>query len=53
MGYNEWGFFREGLKGILKELGLKVERYIDYDTEGTVFGRPEQIDLDIEWLKTV
>lgn len=47
-----WGimsedFFREGLKSILKELGLKVERYIDYDTEGTVFGRPEQIELDI------
>jgi len=47
-----WGImsedsFREGLKGILKELGLKVERYIDYDTEGTVFGRPEQIELDI------
>jgi len=47
-----WGImsedsFREGLKGILKELGLKVERYIGYDTEGTVFGRPEQIELDI------
>ena len=47
-----WGImsedsFREGLKGILKELGLKVERYIDYDTEGTVFGQPEQIELDI------
>ena len=47
-----WGImsedsFREGLKGVLKELGLKVERYIDYDTEGTVFGRPEQIELDI------
>ena len=47
-----WGImseesFREGLKGILKELGLKVERYIDYDTEGTVFGRPEQIELDL------
>jgi len=47
-----WGImseesFREGLKDILKEIGLKVERYIDYDTEGTVFGRPEQIELDI------
>jgi len=47
-----WGImseesFREGLKGILKEIGLKVERYIDYDTEGTVFGRPEQIELDL------
>ena len=47
-----WGImseesFREGLKGILKELGLKVERYIDNDTEGHVFGRPEQIELDV------
>jgi len=26
--------FRQGLKGILQDLGLKVERYIDYDPEG-------------------
>jgi len=48
-----WGImseeaFRSGLKGILKdELGLKVERYQDYDEEGYVFGRPDQIELDI------
>lgn len=26
---------------------MKVERYEDYDHEGTVFGRPEQIELDV------
>ena len=47
-----WGImseesFREGLKGILKGLGLKVERYLEYDTEGYVFGHPDQIELDV------
>ena len=27
--------------------GVKVERYEDYDHEGTVFGRPEQVELDV------
>ena len=26
---------------------MKVERYEDYDHEGTVFDRPEQIELDV------
>jgi hypothetical protein len=47
-----WGLmseesFREGLKDILQEIGLKVERYIDYDVEGYVFGHPDQVELDV------
>ncbi|MBE9595169.1 MAG: DUF3782 domain-containing protein [Proteobacteria bacterium] len=47
-----WGImseesFRQGLKGILQDLGLKVERYLDYDPEGYVFGHPEQVELDV------
>ena len=47
-----WGImseesFREGLKGILQDLGLKVERYLEYDPEGYVFGHPDQVELDI------
>jgi hypothetical protein len=47
-----WGImseesFRQGLKGILQDLGLKVERYLDYDPEGYVFGHPEQVVLDV------
>jgi len=48
-----WGImseeaFRSGLKGILAdELGLKVEFYQGYDKEGYVFGRPDQVELDI------
>jgi len=47
-----WGImskesFRQGLKGILQDIGLKVERYLDYDPEGYVFGHPEQVELDV------
>ncbi len=48
-----WGLhseasFRNGLKAILTEsFGVRVERYEDYDHEGMVFGRPEQIELDV------
>lgn len=48
-----WGLhsesaFRRGLRAILEgSFGVKVERYEDYDHEGTVFGRPEQIELDV------
>ncbi|HEJ84036.1 MAG TPA: DUF3782 domain-containing protein [Desulfobacteraceae bacterium] len=48
-----WGLhsesaFRNGLKAILeKSFGVKVERYEDYDHEGRVFGRPEQIEMDV------
>ena len=47
-----WGImseesFRKGLKGILQGMGLSVERYLDYDPEGYVFGHPDQVELDV------
>ncbi len=48
-----WGMksensFRHALAGILeKNFGVKVLNVVEYDTEGTVFGRPEQIELDV------
>ena len=49
----EWGLmaeeaFREGLKGILEEeLGLEVERWTSYDEEGTVYGHPSPVEIDV------
>ena len=47
-----WGMqaeeaFRSGLKIILEEVGFRTERYLVYDTEGEVFGRPDQVELDV------
>ena len=48
-----WGFqaettFREAIKGILEEsFPVKVERYLAMDEEGKVFGRPDQVELDL------
>ncbi|MDZ7266040.1 MAG: DUF3782 domain-containing protein [candidate division KSB1 bacterium] len=48
-----WGMqseasFRNGLKAILEEsFKIKVEHYQDYDEHGLVFGRPEQVELDV------
>jgi hypothetical protein len=48
-----WGLhseaaFRNGLKAIVEEsFGVTVERYQDFDYEGIVFGRPDQIELDV------
>ncbi len=48
-----WGIqteesFREALKGILRDVSkVQVERYLGYDEEGIVFGRPDQIELDL------
>ena len=48
-----WGLhseesFRNALKGILEEsFPVKVERYLNYDREGIVFGIPDQIELDL------
>jgi hypothetical protein len=48
-----WGLlsetaFREGLKGLLeKELKFKIERWINFDNEGYVYGFPSQIEIDI------
>ena len=48
-----WGLksersFRNALIGILEEsFSVKVLNVIDFDSEGVVFGRPEQIELDV------
>ncbi|QII10001.1 hypothetical protein KsCSTR_06220 [Candidatus Kuenenia stuttgartiensis] len=48
-----WGLrteqsFRNALKGILRDVsGLDVINVIEYDEEGIIFGRPEQIELDL------
>ena len=40
--------FREGLRRVLKEeLGLSVERWVEMDVEGYVYGHPCQIDMDV------
>jgi hypothetical protein len=48
-----WGLrseqsFRNALKGILEtSFGVEVVNVVEYDDTGEVFGRPEQVDLDI------
>jgi hypothetical protein len=47
-----WGIqteeaFRNAMKTILEEVGFKAKRYLAYDTEGEVFGRPDQVELDV------
>jgi hypothetical protein len=48
-----WGLaseqsFRNALKGILgASFGLEVINVIEYDDQGEVFGRPDQIELDL------
>lgn len=47
-----WGLesetaFREGMRGLLKDTELAVERYFGYDEDGKVFGEPNQIELDL------
>ena len=48
-----WGLqseaaFRNALTGILEEsFGVQVIRVNEYDDQGSVFGRPEQIELDV------
>ena len=48
-----WGLqteeaFREGLKGLLEEeLGLRVERWVKEDEEGSVYGYPSIVEIDI------
>jgi hypothetical protein len=40
--------FRDALAGILEEsFGVQVVQVNDYDDEGVVFGRPEQVELDV------
>ncbi len=48
-----WGLtseevFRNELAAILTdELGFRVERYEGYDDSGSVFGQPEQVEMDV------
>ncbi len=48
-----WGLssekaFRDAIRGILGELtNYKIEHFKGYDNQGTVFGRPDQIELDV------
>jgi hypothetical protein len=47
-----WGIqteeaFRNAMKTILEEVGFTAKRYLTYDTEGEVFGRPDQVELDV------
>ncbi len=47
-----WGFsaeeaFREGIRGVLGELGFTVDKWEVYDKEGTVFGVPGVIETDV------
>jgi hypothetical protein len=48
-----WGLyseaaFRNGLKAILEDtFGVQVLNVVEYDDAGEVFGRPEQIELDL------
>jgi hypothetical protein len=48
-----WGMqteaaFRNALAGILEEsFGVEVRNISEYDDEGVVFGRPEQVELDV------
>ncbi|MEZ0344941.1 MAG: DUF3782 domain-containing protein [Infirmifilum sp.] len=40
--------FRQGLKGLLeKSFNVKIERWRDYDSEGLVFRRPSEIEVDV------
>ncbi len=47
-GLRSEGAFRNGLRAILEQsFSVKVERYEDYDHDGEVFGRPDQVELDV------
>jgi len=47
-----WGLhseasFRNGLAGILKDFQIEVLNVTEWDENGIVFGRPDQVELDI------
>ena len=50
---SRWGLqsekaFRDALAGILeKNFGVEVVNVNEYDDEGVVFGRPDQVELDV------
>ena len=39
--------FRDAMRSILVDLGLQVEKYLEWDAEGKVFGHPDQVELDV------
>lgn len=47
-----WGLqteeaFRQGMRAILQEVGFTTERFLEYDSEGDVFGYADQVELDV------
>jgi hypothetical protein len=47
-----WGLqteeaFRQGMRTVLADVGFTTDRFLEMDTEGEVFGGPEQIELDV------
>jgi hypothetical protein len=47
-GRRSEAYFRNALRGILEEsFGVKVINVNEFDDEGIVFGRPNQVELDI------
>ena len=47
-----WGLqsesaFREGIRYFLEEAGWRVEHFLGYDQEGLVFGKPDQVEIDL------
>lgn len=47
-----WGLmneeaFREGLRGVLRETGLRVERWEHFDEDGYVHGYPSMVEVDV------
>ena len=46
-GTRSEGSFRNALKGILADLGLRVEHIDDYDEEGMVYGQPSSVEIDV------
>ena len=46
-GLRSEGSFRNALKGILADLGLRVEHIDDYDEEGMVYGQPSSVEIDV------
>ncbi len=47
-GRNSEAAFRDGLRAILKDkLDAEVINFLDYDEKGYVFGRPDQVEIDV------
>ena len=47
-----WGLhseaaFRDGMAALLQEAGWQVDRFLAMDPEGYVFGRPDQVEIDV------